>query len=291
MSDEIERPDVVGATRRAETIRESMRGYVVGMDTIGEAYEKRDWVTLGHGSWDEYCEKEFGEKRLKLSREQREQAVLAFRGAGMSIRAIGSALGLPKSSVADVLAQVSEPGHLPDSVTGADGKTYAPTRDTSAEPEVAASPPEVAEAPGPVDTPPPAPAPVDVTGRVVGEGARPVTPAAEVWTADESVMREYLERGGTVVVSQRGQHDRLIRWAEHHGLFVRIDRRTEWGNPFEMPGDGDRGEVVANYAAHYILFKPSLLSKLDTLRGKALGCWCAPEKCHGDVLVELCESP
>ena len=28
---------------------------------------------------------------------------------------------------------------------------------------------------------------------------------------------------------------------------------------------------------------------LDPLRGKRLGCYCAPAKCHGDVLVELLE--
>ena len=26
---------------------------------------------------------------------------------------------------------------------------------------------------------------------------------------------------------------------------------------------------------------------LPELRGKILGCWCAPKVCHGDVLVEL----
>ena len=25
------------------------------------------------------------------------------------------------------------------------------------------------------------------------------------------------------------------------------------------------------------------------LTGRALGCWCAPEPCHGDVLAELAE--
>ncbi len=30
-----------------------------------------------------------------------------------------------------------------------------------------------------------------------------------------------------------------------------------------------------------------LLEALGEPRGKALGCWCKPEPCHGDVLVEL----
>lgn len=29
---------------------------------------------------------------------------------------------------------------------------------------------------------------------------------------------------------------------------------------------------------------------IEALRGKNLGCWCKPEDCHGDVLIELLES-
>ena len=31
--------------------------------------------------------------------------------------------------------------------------------------------------------------------------------------------------------------------------------------------------------------RPDLLARLGELRGKALGCWCAPLACHGDVLA------
>ena len=30
-----------------------------------------------------------------------------------------------------------------------------------------------------------------------------------------------------------------------------------------------------------------LVSEIEELRGKTLGCWCKPETCHGDVLLEL----
>jgi len=29
------------------------------------------------------------------------------------------------------------------------------------------------------------------------------------------------------------------------------------------------------------------MAALPELRGKVLGCWCAPKACHGDVLVSL----
>ncbi len=108
------------------------------------------------------------------------------------------------------------------------------------------------------------------------------------WTDDERDLLKQLRAGETIVVSLRSHAD-LIAWAETASLYERIDRRTPWGNPFEMPADGDRETVIHNYADHYLPHKPSLLAQLDTLRGKALGCWCAPDACHGDVLKARAE--
>src|SRR5260370_41004893 len=105
------------------------------------------------------------------------------------------------------------------------------------------------------------------------------------WPDAERDLLKRLRAGETVILSMRTEaHPNLYRWAEDAGLFVRIDRRTDWGNPFEMPADGDRDTVIGNYAERYLPYKPSLLSRLDELRGKALGCWGAPEACHGDIL-------
>jgi hypothetical protein len=92
------------------------------------------------------------------------------------------------------------------------------------------------------------------------------------------------------VVSLREHHANLVRWAQADGRLVSVDRRTEWGNPFELPHDGDRETVIRNYAEHYLPNKPSLLSRLHELRGKALACWCAPDPCHGDVLKSGAEN-
>jgi hypothetical protein len=47
-----------------------------------------------------------------------------------------------------------------------------------------------------------------------------------------------------------------------------------------------REEAVSKYR-EWILQQPHLLDKLESLRGKTLGCWCKPKACHGDVLVQL----
>jgi hypothetical protein len=59
-----------------------------------------------------------------------------------------------------------------------------------------------------------------------------------------------------------------------------------WGNPFKIGKDGTREEVMSKYRA-WLLENQQLLAKLPELRGKILGCWCAPEACHGDILAEI----
>ena len=67
---------------------------------------------------------------------------------------------------------------------------------------------------------------------------------------------------------------------------IYIGRPGPWGNPFEIGRDGSRVEVIEKYRA-WIVKQDDLLARLPELRGKILGCWCAPLPCHGDVLLEL----
>jgi hypothetical protein len=67
-----------------------------------------------------------------------------------------------------------------------------------------------------------------------------------------------------------------------------VDRATPLGNPFVIGRDGDRATVIARYRDH-LRRRPALLARLEDLRGKALGCWCAPEACHADALIEELE--
>jgi hypothetical protein len=115
-------------------------------------------------------------------------------------------------------------------------------------------------------------------------------PGLSGWSEEERTLLKELQAGRTIVVSFREHHANLVRWAQADGRLVSVDRRTEWGNPFELHYDGDRETVIQNYADHYLPYKPSLLSRLHELRGKALGCWCAPEPCHGDVLKAKAEA-
>jgi hypothetical protein len=84
------------------------------------------------------------------------------------------------------------------------------------------------------------------------------------------------EPTGRVVHCKREKHD------------VYIGRPSQWGNPFAIGPDGTRADVIAKYEA-WLREQPGLMASVGELRGKVLGCWCAPQACHGDVLVRLAE--
>lgn len=71
---------------------------------------------------------------------------------------------------------------------------------------------------------------------------------------------------------------------------VYIGRPSIWGNPFVIGKDGPRDDVIAKYET-WLLGNGKLVDQLAALAGKDLVCWCAPARCHGDVLVRLANKP
>ena len=72
---------------------------------------------------------------------------------------------------------------------------------------------------------------------------------------------------------------------------VYIGRPSDWGNPFEIGKDGNRDEVIRLYA-QWFFAQPELVARARReLRGKRLGCHCAPKRCHGDVLRKVADGP
>lgn len=79
---------------------------------------------------------------------------------------------------------------------------------------------------------------------------------------------------------------------KHHGVpyDTYIGRGSPWGNPFVIGKDGDRDEVIDKYEQH-LRESPRLLDRLHELRGKTLACFCAPARCHGDILARYADAP
>jgi hypothetical protein len=79
------------------------------------------------------------------------------------------------------------------------------------------------------------------------------------------------------------------------GRCPRTGEPGRWGNPFSprpsaaagVTRVASREEAIATYRRWLwaqIEAGRVDLAELASLRGKALGCWCAPRPCHGEVL-------
>lgn len=76
----------------------------------------------------------------------------------------------------------------------------------------------------------------------------------------------------------------------HEEYDIYIGRGGRYGNPFHIGRHGNREEVIRKYR-EWIVEKPDLMEKAKVeLKGKRLGCFCAPLACHGDVLREIVDS-
>lgn len=88
-------------------------------------------------------------------------------------------------------------------------------------------------------------------------------------------------------------HPLVVHKREDHDVY--LGRPSKWGNPFHLGIHGTRKEVC-DLHIQWIngLVKapngerpPSKQEIVDELRGKRLGCFCAPLRCHGDYLAEV----
>lgn len=78
----------------------------------------------------------------------------------------------------------------------------------------------------------------------------------------------------------------VVNIKNYNGDYVYIGRGSMFGNPFKIGKDGTREEVITKYEK-YVRGRPEILADLPRLEGQALGCYCKPKACHGDILVKL----
>jgi hypothetical protein len=73
---------------------------------------------------------------------------------------------------------------------------------------------------------------------------------------------------------------------------VYIGRPGKWGNPIPLKDNADEKEryaVICEYVA-WLNQQPGLVDQArQELKGKVLGCWCAPKLCHGNILTLVAE--
>jgi hypothetical protein len=77
-----------------------------------------------------------------------------------------------------------------------------------------------------------------------------------------------------------------------------VGRPSPFGNPFSHEKGTlakykvkTREEAIARFR-EFLMRNPNLLRLVKKhLRGKILGCWCAPLPCHAEVLAEVANGP
>ena len=69
-------------------------------------------------------------------------------------------------------------------------------------------------------------------------------------------------------------------------------RPTIFSNPYLIGRDGTRDEVCDKYIEYfnYKIQNPEFRKAVMLLRGKRLGCWCVPKRCHVQTILEYIEN-
>lgn len=70
---------------------------------------------------------------------------------------------------------------------------------------------------------------------------------------------------------------------------VAIDRSGPFGNPFQRGPRDDLMQVLEKYRRYFfrrVEVDPEFRRRVLALRGKRLGCHCAPKPCHGMIIAE-----
>jgi hypothetical protein len=99
---------------------------------------------------------------------------------------------------------------------------------------------------------------------------------------DYQNLKEWMEDPNNVYIGRKG-----IVFVEGQ-RFPKTD--SIWANPFRI-NEGVKGssreDVIEKYKRYIIEKIENGKVDLEILRGKILGCWCKPDNCHGDILIEL----
>jgi len=103
-------------------------------------------------------------------------------------------------------------------------------------------------------------------------------------------LKEWMEDPENVYVGRKG----IVFITMEDGKKERFPKNDSvFCNPFKVGKDGTLEEVVVKFE-NYMREKlekneDNIVEELKKLKGKNLGCWCKPNKCHGDRLLELIE--
>ncbi|ARF12429.1 protein of unknown function DUF4326 [Klosneuvirus KNV1] len=100
-----------------------------------------------------------------------------------------------------------------------------------------------------------------------------------------NVKKKYLNQAGYKDFEDWSKDPNHVYIGRDMSFYVKGTKGSKWQNPFPVKKYGL--DKCAELYKEYMTNNKDLLDQLDELDGKVLGCWCKPDKCHGDILLEL----
>ena len=82
--------------------------------------------------------------------------------------------------------------------------------------------------------------------------------------------KKWLKEPGNIYIGRKNAHISFFKW----------------GNPFKINAKISRIKAISLFE-NYLQTNKELLDTISELKGKKLGCWCAPLPCHGEILHRL----
>lgn len=101
-----------------------------------------------------------------------------------------------------------------------------------------------------------------------------------------NIRKKELNKRGIKDFAEWEEKNNTIYIGRDMNFFVNGTYASKWENPFVLK-NYDIDSSLELYELHIKNSPDNLLDQLCELKNKELGCWCAPNKCHGDVLIRM----
>jgi hypothetical protein len=98
------------------------------------------------------------------------------------------------------------------------------------------------------------------------------------WLQDDNNV--YIGRNGRIFITEDGEKNIF-----HYP-------KSKWHNPYKPSKTLTLDEVLDLYSQYLdeMLMDEANMKEFLQLKGKVLGCWCKPNKCHGDIIISKLNS-
>ena len=99
-----------------------------------------------------------------------------------------------------------------------------------------------------------------------------------------NIRKKFLNMNGYKDFMDWNKNENHIYIGRNMNFYVNGTIGSKWKNPYSVKKYG-LDKCLKLYEEY--IRNSDLYEDLYELDGKILGCWCKPDKCHGDILIKL----